>query len=92
MFNPEGFEKEEIGDIKNAVSDPGVFIKVAGQVPKKNHIPLLLGVDHINEHVHAESHLGSRLLQRGSNINVSDSIVELIQTKTHRTASLWKWK
>jgi len=92
VFNREGFEKEEAGDIKSAVSDPEVFVTVAGQFPKKNHIPLLLGVDHINEHVHAESHLGSTLLQRGSNINVSDSIVELIQTKTHRTVSLGKWK
>jgi len=70
--------------IEGSSTDPKIFQKVADQIPAGSNILLILDSNHTHQHVLEELKLWSPLLQKGNFIVVSDTIVEVIPTQTHR--------
>lgn len=70
--------------IEGSSSDPKIFRMIADQIPPGSNILLVLDSNHTHEHVLAELRLWSPLLQPGNFIVVSDTVVEVIPTQTHR--------
>ncbi len=70
--------------IQGSSIDPEVFKNISSKIPAGANILLVLDSNHTHEQVLAELKLWSPLLQKGNYIIVSDTIVEVIPTQTHR--------
>lgn len=70
--------------IQGSSIDPEVFKNISSNIPAGANILLVLDSNHTHEQVLAELKLWSPLLQKGNYIIVSDTIVEVIPTQTHR--------
>jgi cephalosporin hydroxylase len=70
--------------IQGSSIDPEVFKIISSKIPAGSNILLVLDSNHTHEQVLAELKLWSPLLQKGNYIIVSDTIVEVIPTQTHR--------
>lgn len=71
--------------VEGSSTDPKIFQSIANQIPSGANVLLVLDSNHTHEHVLEELKLWSPLLQPGNYIIVSDTIVEVIPTQTHRT-------
>ena len=70
--------------IQGSSIDSEVFNVISSKIPAGSNILLVLDSNHTHEQVLAELKLWSPLLQKGNYIIVSDTIVEVIPTQTHR--------
>jgi cephalosporin hydroxylase len=70
--------------IEGSSTDPEVHRAITEQIPHDSNILLILDSNHTHKHVLAELNLWSSLLRPGNFIIVSDTIVEVIPTQTHR--------
>lgn len=70
--------------VEGSSSDPEIFKQITSQIPPGSNILLVLDSNHTHEHVLAELRLWSPIMQPGNYIIVSDTIVEVIPTQTHR--------
>jgi len=91
VFDQEEFSKDRVGNIESVLANPELFRKITDQIPVNSNILLVPDSNHIHEYVLGELQLLSPLLQCRNNVYVSDSKVEIIPTRTPRTASLAKW-
>jgi cephalosporin hydroxylase len=70
--------------IEGSSSDPEVYRQVAERIPVDSNVLVILDSNHTHKHVLAELNLWSTLVRPGNYIIVSDTIVEVIPTQTHR--------
>ncbi len=70
--------------IQGSSIDPHVFDMVSSRIAKGSNVLLVLDSNHTHEQVLAELKLWSPLVQKGNYIIVSDTVVEVIPTQTHR--------
>jgi cephalosporin hydroxylase len=70
--------------IEGSSIDKDLFDKIASRIPKGSKVMMVLDSNHTHEHVYQELILWSPLVQAGSYIIVSDTIVEHIPAQEHR--------
>jgi cephalosporin hydroxylase len=70
--------------IEGSSIDNEVFNKVADGIPKNARVMMVMDSNHTHDHVFQELNLWSPLVNDGSYIIVSDTIVEHIPTQDHR--------
>jgi cephalosporin hydroxylase len=70
--------------IEGSSIDKDLFKRVASKIPKNSTVMMVLDSNHTHEHVYEELNLWSPLVQAGSYIIVSDTIVEHIPAQEHR--------
>jgi len=70
--------------IEGSSIDKDLFKGVASKIPKNSTVMMVLDSNHTHEHVYDELNLWSPLVQAGSYIIVSDTIVEHIPAQEHR--------
>lgn len=70
--------------IEGSSTDKAVFDVINNQIPKDSRVLLVLDSNHTHHHVTEELNLWSPLVNKGSYIIVSDTIVELIPEQVHR--------
>ena len=70
--------------IEGSSIDKDLFKGVASKIPKNSTVMMVLDSNHTHDHVYDELNLWSPLVQAGSYIIVSDTVVEHIPAQEHR--------
>jgi cephalosporin hydroxylase len=70
--------------IEGSSTSEDIFEEVNRQIPEGSRVLLVLDSNHTHEHVSEELKMWSPIVQRGSYIIVSDTIVESIAVQEHR--------
>lgn len=70
--------------IEGSSIDKDLFKGVASKIPKNSTVMMVLDSNHAHDHVYDELNLWSPLVQAGSYIIVSDTVVEHIPAQEHR--------